>query len=97
MITLTSQDIFPVLIGFAVPIFLFYSYVFRQESRQQERPSVLRTLSLWAIRLSAAALAFVALARPAYEETKTQERLPVLPVLIDESLSMAFPGSRGDP
>ncbi len=97
MTTLTSREMLPVLIGFAVAILFLYSYVLRQESRQQERPSVFRTLLLWAIRLGAAGLAFVALARPAYEETKTEERLPVLPVLVDESLSMAFPGSRDNP
>ncbi len=97
MTTLTSREMLPVLIAFAVAIFVFYSYLLRQESRQQERPSVLCTLLLWALRLGAAGLAFVALARPAYEEVKTEERLPVLPVLIDESLSMDFPGSRGNP
>lgn len=97
MTTLTSREMLPVLVGFAIAILLFYSYVFRHESRQQERPSVFRTLLLWAIRLSAAALAFVALARPAYEEIKTEERLPVIPVLVDESLSMDFPGSRDNP
>lgn len=97
MTTLSSREMMVVLIGCAIATFLFYSYVFRQEGRQQERPSPLRTLLLWAIRLGAAGLAFVALARPAYEETQTETRLPVLPVLIDESLSMDFPGSRDNP
>ncbi|GEM_PF-1868599 len=97
MTTITSSDMLPLLIGFAIAVFLFYSYVLRQESRQQENSSVLRTLLLWALRLTVAALAFAALARPAYEETRTEERLPVVPVLLDESLSMAFPASRDNP
>jgi len=34
-------------------------------------------------------------ARPAVLEVSTQERLPVLPVLLDESTSMDFPAARG--
>ena len=97
MTTLTSPEMLPVLIGSAFVIFCLYSYILRQESRQQQRDGTVRTLMLWAIRLSVAGLAFAALARPAYEETKVEERLPVLPMLIDESFSMAFPSNRDNP
>ncbi len=97
MTTLTSKELLPALITVAIVLLVFYGYVLKQESRQQERPSGFRTFLLWLIRLAAAGLVFVALARPAYEETLTEERLPVLPVLVDESLSMAFPGCRENP
>lgn len=97
MTMLTSQELLPFLAVLGVALIFFYGYVLRKESRQQERPSLLHTLLLWLIRLSVAGLVLMALSRPAYEEVQTEQRLPVLPILVDESMSMAFPASRDNP
>ncbi|MCE9529890.1 MAG: VWA domain-containing protein [Planctomycetes bacterium] len=81
----------------AVVLVGFYSFVLYRETRREYRLSFGQSVILWLMRCAVALLVLVTLARPAYQHTRTEERLPVVALLVDESLSMGFPDSRDNP
>ncbi len=86
------------LLTFAAFVLLaFYSSVLWREGRGEYRLSWSQVLTLWMLRLGVAGLALIALAKPAQVRTQVEERLPVLPILVDESQSMGFPDARESP
>jgi hypothetical protein len=97
MTTLTSPDLLLLLSALALALLAFYSFVLFRETRREYRLSPLRSAALWLLRCTAALLALATLFRPAYQYVRTEERLPVVAMLIDESLSMSFPDSRDNP
>lgn len=97
MTTLTSQGMLSLLLAVAAALAVFYGFVLRREGRQDRRLSGRQIAVLWLLRCGVALLALATLARPAYRRVHTEERLPVVPLLVDESLSMAFPDSRDNP
>jgi len=97
MITLASPETILILGLLAVAVVVFYTFVLYRETRREYRLTSGQTAILWSLRIGAALLALVALARPAYQHTRTEERLPVVALLVDESLSMKFPDSRDNP
>lgn len=97
MTLLTASHWIGLLALTAFALLAFYSYVLRQEGGREYRLRWSQTATLWLLRLGVAGLALVALAKPAQVFTKVEERLPVLPILVDESQSMAFPDARENP
>lgn len=95
--TLLASDQAALLLGLGLAALLFYAAILRRESRQVAQLPAGATLLLWCFRGTVAALALVALSRPAREVVETQTRPPVVPVLVDESLSMSFPEDRRNP
>ncbi|MBM4033173.1 MAG: VWA domain-containing protein [Planctomycetes bacterium] len=94
---LTSHGVVLLLVLVAAGLSAFYAWLYRQEAataraltRRQQR--VLRTL-----RIAVAVLALLALARPALTMVRRERRLPVVPILVDESGSMVFPDCRDNP
>lgn len=81
----------------AAALLVFYTLVLAREGRTDGRLSAGQIALLWLLRVTVAGIALVALARPAVEHVRTEERLPVVPVLVDESLSMDFAASRENP
>ncbi|QDU96136.1 hypothetical protein [Lignipirellula cremea] len=81
----------------AAALLVFYTFVLVREGRSAARLNGGQTALLWLLRLGVAAIALVALARPAVQHVRTETRLPTAPILIDESLSMNFPASRENP
>jgi uncharacterized membrane protein len=94
MILLAPKSLALLLLVVAAALLLFYGLLLRREGRHDHRLSRLQVLMLWILRGSAALAALAALARPAYEEVRVQQRLPVVTLLVDESRSMEFPDSR---
>lgn len=77
---------------------VFYVYVYRQEARQARRLTPRRRNVLRLLRIAVGVLFVVlALARLATIWVKSEERLPVVPLIVDESTSMAFPDARENP
>lgn len=97
MTALTAPGVLLVLLVLAVCLVGFYGLVLHREGRRSYRLAGSQVAVLWVLRCGVALLALVTLSRPAYRHVHTEERLPVLPILVDESLSMAFPDSRDNP
>ena len=95
--TLTGGNTLLLLAILAVGVAIFYRLVYRTEARQARGLTGGRTLCLWALRAVVALLATVALARPAVQLVRREERTPVVALVLDESASMGFPAERGDP
>ena len=94
---LTAQGMVLLLLVVAAGLACFYTYVYRREARHTRRLSLRQQRVLRLLRIVVAALALAALARPALTLVKREERLPVVPFLVDESTSMAFPDARDNP
>ena len=94
---LTAAGFALLLLAVALGLAVFYWLVYRQESRRTRPLTGGQRRVLWFLRTAVAALALIALARPAVMLVKQEERLPVVPILIDESTSMGFPDSRDNP
>ncbi len=77
MTFLTSDNLLWLLVGLAAALLLFYSYVLRSETLRDRRMRPYQFVLLWILRLSAAAIALVVLARPASDLTRTETRLPI--------------------
>lgn len=75
----------------AAGLFGFYVYVYRMETHRL-RPGQRRVLN--ALRMGVAVVGLLMMARPAVTLVQREERLPVLPLLLDESMSMNFPECR---
>ncbi len=97
MTALTSASTLLLLALLALALVGFYSFVLYRETRREYRLSYKQSAVLWLMRLAVALLVLVTLVRPAYRHTRTEERLPVVALLVDESLSMGFPDSRDNP
>jgi hypothetical protein len=85
------------LMAVAAGLAFFYIYVYRQEARQARRLTGRQRGALRLLRVVVGLLAVLALARPTLTRVHHETRLPVLPILLDESTSMAFPDSRENP
>jgi uncharacterized membrane protein len=94
---LAGQGMAVFLLAVAAGLAFFYVYVYRQEARQARRLTGRQRGALRLLRIVVGLLAVLALARPALTVVKHETRLPVLPILVDESTSMAFPDSRENP
>jgi uncharacterized membrane protein len=75
----------------------FYIYCYRQEALHARRLKPGQKKILRLLRISVGLLAVLALAQPAMPWVYRQERLPVLPIVLDESTSMNFPDCRDNP
>lgn len=87
---LTSEGFAILLMLVAAGLIGFYSYIYYRETRQVRRLTRRQMLTLWGLRGLAAALAVMAMARPALSLIITEERAPVVGVLFDVSQSMAY-------
>lgn len=94
---LTAENLIYFLVPLAVALAIFYVYVYRREARQAKQLTPRRRLILRALRIGVALLVVLAWLRPAVSYVRQEERLPVVPLLIDESASMAFPEARESP
>jgi hypothetical protein len=91
---LSSESLLVVLLPLAVGLVIFYVYLYRREARQARQLSGRQKLILRSLRVVVALLALAALIRPAVIMVRHETRLPVVPILIDESTSMAYPDVR---
>ncbi len=80
-----------VVIG-AIAVFIYWLY--RIDARRLS-PWQRRFLLVW--RLLALVVVLAVLAEPSYKLTTREERPPVVAIVVDESLSMDLPASRGNP
>ncbi len=94
---LTSEGILTLLVIAGLLLAIFYVLLYGREGRQVVRMSGGKQWLLRLLRIAAAAIVLLALARPAISKVKTEERTPIVPILIDESKSMEFPDSRDNP
>ncbi len=94
---LAGQGMAIFLLVVAAALGFFYVYIYRREARQARRLTGRQRGTLRLLRIVVGALAVLALARPAVTVVKHETRLPVLPILLDESTSMAFPDARDNP
>ena len=94
---LSGQGLTILLLVVAVVLGFFYAYVYRQEARQARRLTPRQRGLLRLLRIVVGILAVCALARPAVTVVKHETRLPVLPMVLDESTSMGFTDSRDNP
>ena len=93
---MVSRDFLIFLAIVGLVLIVFYRYVYSQERRQARRLTGAQTFWLWALRLTVALLALLALAKVSTVKVLTEIRTPVVALLLDESASMGFPTSRGD-
>jgi len=94
---LTAQGMALLLAAAAAALALFYTYVYRREGRQTRSLTLRQQRILRLLRVAVAVLALLALARPALTLVKREKRLPVVPLLVDESTSMGYPDARENP
>jgi uncharacterized membrane protein len=87
---LTSAGFAFLLLLVAAGLIGFYSFVYYRETRQVRRLTLGQTLILWGLRGLAAALAVLALMRPAWIKTRSETRPPTVAVLFDGSQSMNY-------
>jgi uncharacterized membrane protein len=94
---LASQALTLLLLVVAVGLAFLYAYFYRREAQQARRLTPRQKRLLWMLRIGAAIMAVLAIARPALTVVQTQKRLPVVAMVMDESASMAFPDARENP
>lgn len=75
----------------------FYFWLAQREGRMARRLTGRQMLLLWGLRGVAALLVVLALARPAVSMIRTEERMPSVALLVDDSTSMTFPDARDNP
>lgn len=92
-----SEPLVVFLLLIAAGLLAFYSYVYRREARQHHQITRRQLGMLWSLRILAGLLAVLALARPSLTTTQTEERPPVVPLLLDASSSMGFDDARESP
>jgi len=94
---LTAQSMVFFLAAVAAALVLFYVRLYREEARQAKQITGRQKALLRALRILVALMAVLALAKPALTLVRHEERLPVAPILVDESSSMSFPDARDNP
>lgn len=94
---LTSEGLLTLLVVIGIALAVFYALVYGREAHNAGRLSSGKQWLLRVLRIGVAALVLFALARPAVTQVKTQQRTPVVPILVDESMSMSFPDARDNP
>lgn len=95
--TLNAGGMTPLLIALAAALALFYTWLYRREARHAHQLTWPKRWVLRLLRIAVAALALLALARPALTTTRHETRLPVVALIVDESTSMGFPDARENP
>lgn len=88
---LTNETLTVFLLMLGAGSVLFYLYLYRQESKNAQKLTPGKLWSMRLLRVLAALMVLLALARPAVTLVKEDERPPVVAFLVDESLSMGFP------
>src|SRR6266700_5797067 len=91
---LSSDSLAYVLVPLAIGLVVFYIFVYAREARQARQLTRKQKLLLRTLRLVVALLAVLAMVRPAVSLVRTETRLPVVPIVIDESTSMGYPDAR---
>ena len=94
---LTSDVLVGLLVPLAVGLAIFYGYLYRQEAKMAKQLTRRQRWLLRALRMGVALLVILALAKPAVSMVRHEERLPVIPLLLDDSASMGFPDARENP
>ncbi len=94
---LSGQSVALLLLVVAAALSAFYAWLYRQEAATARALTRRQVRVLRALRIAVAVLALAALARPALTMVRRERRLPVVPILVDESGSMAFPDARDNP
>ncbi|OAI49004.1 hypothetical protein AYO44_00965 [Planctomycetaceae bacterium SCGC AG-212-F19] len=82
------------LLVLLVVLIVYYGWQYRRDA---QRLSSARRWLLTSLRLAAVGLAVLMLLKPALSVAHTEKRTPVVAVLVDESLSMAYPDARNHP
>ena len=72
----------------------YYVWQYRQDAQRLTAP---RRYLLTSLRIGIVCLVVLMLIRPALNIANTEKRTPVVAVLVDESLSMAYPDARNHP
>lgn len=88
---LTNETLTVFLLMLGAASVLFYLYLYRQESKNAQKLTPGKLWSMRLLRVLAALMVLLALARPALTRVNEDERPPVVAFLVDESLSMGFP------
>lgn len=82
------------LLAILVLVYLFYRAVYRRDGRRLSRRQV---RVLHALRTALAAGVLLMLLRPAFDIVRGEKRLPIVAMLVDESLSMTLPVEHDNP
>lgn len=77
-----------------VALVIYYVWQYRNDAQRLTGP---RRYLLTSLRISIVCLVVLMLIRPALNIANTEKRTPVVAVLVDESLSMAYPDARNHP
>src|SRR5262245_24872012 len=91
---LTPDSTAFLLLPLAVALVVFYFHIYSKEARQARQLTGRQKQLLRALRAIVALLAVVAMVRPAVSTVRHEIRLPVVPIVIDESASMGYPDAR---
>ncbi len=83
-----------VLLALLVLVYLFYRGVYRRDGRRLSRRQV---RVLYALRIALAVGVLLMLLRPAFDILRGETRLPIVALLVDESLSMTLPVEHDNP
>jgi len=86
-----------VLLAMGVALAVFYLYCYRQEARHARRLKPGQKKLLRTLRILVGILAVLALGQPGMNWVSSEERLPVLPIVLDESTSMDYQDCRDNP
>ena len=81
---LTPDSLAVVLLPLAIGLVIFYVYVYAKEARQARQLTGSQKLLLRTLRLLVALLCVLAMVRPAVSMVRSETRLPIVPVVIDE-------------
>src|SRR5262245_4398930 len=81
------QPLWP-LLALAGALVVYYAWQYRRDARRLSGP---RRHGLTLLRVAVVAVVVLALLRPALNLAQVEKRTPVVAVLVDESLSMAYP------
>jgi hypothetical protein len=91
---LNSESLAVVLLPLGIALVVFYIYIYAREARQARQLTGSQKLLLRSLRIVVALLAVLAIVRPAVSMVRSETRLPVVPIVVDESTSMGYPDAR---